>query len=1190
MKKSVGGTESVVQIGSSDAATSDILKEYIYVATNNQTTFSGSDANSQTLSYQVGALNVYQNGVLLKPTTDYTASNGTSVVLVNGATTSDDIQIVTWWKTIGKGDDVVQALGDGNGSTTSYTLGTDPIDENQTLVFLDGIYQSKSNYSISGTTLTFSTAPPSGVAIEVVTHVGNFTTEQINNLTATGTITANAFSGNITGNVTGNLTGNVTGTVSSLNNLDTDNLSEGSSNLYYTDARVSTRTDTILNHSNHSNISVSKVGNELRLSAASSYGNSDVETYLDTNGLTLPNNIAAYFGANNALQLYHNGSHSLISNQVGNLYLRNQTNDGDIIIQADDGSGGDATYITVDGSAETTVFHKNSRHADNALIQVGDGNDAAWYHNSSDNSTYFTNSTGHLKFRQFADDSDIVFDCDDGSGGVERYLTLDGSTKFIQFDQHSKITDTNRIDFGNASDLRIYHTDPNSYVYNYTGDLIIRNDADDIKILAEDDVVIRDNDDSTEMAKFINGGAVELYHNGSKKFETAADGIDVTGHIDSATLTTTGNVTVGGNLTVSGTTTTLNSTTLEVADLNIVVGKNATTSSAANGAGITFGAWSSGTTPRFEWDHTNSRFFANKPITANIVGNVTGNITGTVLTAAQGNITSLGTLTSLGVNGDITLSSFGDELLFGSSSNKLGYAQWLMSASGGGLIKNVSGPLTLNPDDYTAFQVNDVEVARINASGLTVVGDITLGSKIMHDGDTDNYIRFPSADTQSFVTGNSTRFQITNSLVRFNQENNNQDFAVFSSNSDHMLYVDASADKVGIGTATPGVSLDIASRTDAIRVPNGTTAQRPTAAVGQLRYNTTTSQFEGYTGSWGAIGGGGDAFGTIAVSGQSNVVADQENDTLTLVAGTGMTITTAAGSDTITLSADTSVSPFSTDLFTSNANQTAYTLSVTPVGEDHLIVFIEGVYQNKNSYTLSGTSLTLDSAPTTGSEVVVHAIGAGIVGTGHNQDSFTGNGSTAAYTLSVAPISEDNCFVFADGVYQNKSTFSVSGTTLTFDANVPNGVVIEVITPSLTEIGVPTAGSVSPNKLSTGGPTWDAYGNVTINSNVVKGSESTTISSGSATAVATIGGSAYRSVKITAQVTDSSASEYMVSEILLIHTGSATHITEYGQIHTGSSPLGTFTADYSSGNMRLLYTRTGSNSQVVKVDISRLKV
>jgi hypothetical protein len=43
--------------------------------------------------------------------------------------------------------------------------------------------------------------------------------------------------------------------------------------------------------------------------------------------------------------------------------------------------------------------------------------------------------------------------------------------------------------------------------------------------------------------------------------------------------------------------------------------------------------------------------------------------------------------------------------------------------------------------------------------------------------------------------------------------------------------------------------------TDALTVPVGTTAQRPTAAQGMIRYNTTTSGFEGYSGSaWGAIG------------------------------------------------------------------------------------------------------------------------------------------------------------------------------------------------------------------------------------------------------------------------------------------------------------------------------------------------
>jgi hypothetical protein len=68
---------------------------------------------------------------------------------------------------------------------------------------------------------------------------------------------------------------------------DTADLTEGT-NLYYTDARVSTRADTILNHSNHGNITVSKVGAELRFSAAAQYGDSDVQSYLSGGtGVTL---------------------------------------------------------------------------------------------------------------------------------------------------------------------------------------------------------------------------------------------------------------------------------------------------------------------------------------------------------------------------------------------------------------------------------------------------------------------------------------------------------------------------------------------------------------------------------------------------------------------------------------------------------------------------------------------------------------------------------------------------------------------------------------------------------------------------------------------------------------------------------------------------------------------------------------
>jgi len=50
-----------------------------------------------------------------------------------------------------------------------------------------------------------------------------------------------------------------------------------------------------------------------------------------------------------------------------------------------------------------------------------------------------------------------------------------------------------------------------------------------------------------------------------------------------------------------------------------------------------------------------------------------------------------------------------------------------------------------------------------------------------------------------------------------------------------------------------------------------------------------------------ASGGSSNSFATIAVSGQSDVVADSSTDTLTLVAGTNITITTNAGTDTITI-------------------------------------------------------------------------------------------------------------------------------------------------------------------------------------------------------------------------------------------------------------------------------------------------
>lgn len=62
----------------------------------------------------------------------------------------------------------------------------------------------------------------------------------------------------------------------------------------------------------------------------------------------------------------------------------------------------------------------------------------------------------------------------------------------------------------------------------------------------------------------------------------------------------------------------------------------------------------------------------------------------------------------------------------------------------------------------------------------------------------------------------------------------------------------------------------------------------------------------------------------------------------------------------------------------------------------------------------------------------------------YDPDNFTGNGTTTAFTLSTSVANENTISVYINGVYQNKNTFSVSGTTLTFSEAPPTTSKIEV--------------------------------------------------------------------------------------------------------------------------------------------------
>ena len=253
------------------------------------------------------------------------------------------------------------------------------------------------------------------------------------------------------------------------------------------------------------------------------------------NALVLPDATPISIGTGGGdLQIKHTGTNSEINNWTGDLYLTQNANNKDIVFQSDDGSGGVETYFFLDGSASSsspfTVF------PDSSQIALGTSNDMLIYHDGTNSA--ISNSTGDLYISSKEDDKDILLRCDDGSGGVLTYITLDGSTKTVQFDVPINVgvdntghdvtffgatsgkytlwdesadrlilADDTLLALGSDSDMQIYHTTSgnNSYIVNYTGSLIIQNSTND------DDIVFKCDNGSGGNATYftIDGSAAD---------------------------------------------------------------------------------------------------------------------------------------------------------------------------------------------------------------------------------------------------------------------------------------------------------------------------------------------------------------------------------------------------------------------------------------------------------------------------------------------------------------------------------------------------------------------------------------------------------------------------------------------------------------------------------------------------------
>ena len=260
--------------------------------------------------------------------------------------------------------------------------------------------------------------------------------------------------------------------------------------------------------------------------------------------------------------------------------------------------------------------------------------------------------------------------------------------------------------------------------------------------------------------------------------------------------------------------------------------------------------------------------------------------------------------------------------------------------------------------------------------------------------------------------------------------------------------------------------------TTAAQLPSGTTAERPTGVAGMFRFNSDDSQFEGYDGTqWGAIAGSGGGSGgellierdvftatanqtaftissEITASSNTQVYIDGVYQAKSNYTTSGSTITFStgvpAGAEVEVVHFISVLSKVYTDTFIGDGSDTTFDASKDVTDENVTQVYIDGVYQTKDNYTTSGTTITFSTAPPSGSAIeVVHFTAAEYSTLNSNQ--FTGTGSQTDFTLTQG-VTVDNSFVFIQGVYQEKDTYSISGTTLTFTSAPLSGYSIEVIT------------------------------------------------------------------------------------------------------------------------------------------------
>ena len=535
------------------------------------------------------------------------------------------------------------------------------------------------------------------------------------------------------------------------------------------------------------------------------------------------------------------------------------------------------------------------------------------------------------------------------------------------------------------------------------------------------------------------------------------------------TISSAGLVTIPGDLTVSGTTTTINTTNLDVEDKNITLGKVTTPSdTTADGGGLTL---KGATDKTFNWldatdswtssehisvsgqkefrylDSDSSHYVGFKSaasVTSNVVWTLPSadsSVSGYVLSSNASGVLSWvapGQNADPNFTGTLTLTDDGNIRGFASThatytgslktftvtvATKTAAHRYNGSGSGNGYkIDGKEAPfLTLTPGRTYKFDQSDgtnsghplrfyLEANKTTAYTTNVTTNGTPGSS-------GAYTQIVIADTTPMVI----HYQCSSHSLMGNGVATNSATATGTLLSS--LSVSGNMDVTGTFTVSDNILM---TGTGAIDVASGTTAQRPgSPSAGMFRFNSQTTEFEGYDGSaWGEIGGSAATSGTA--------------DLLDIASSTG----TGGGGAT-----------FDGLRYRFKLVTKGTSTAVTPANAEILRVSINGVMQQPNDgtgqgdmtdgYVVSGTDIIFDSPPPSGATYFIINMGTQVaVGNATTSTIADESSDTTCFPLFATAATGDLGLKSGSNFTFNSSTglltattFSGSGASLT---NLPS--------------------------------------------------------------------------------------------------------------------------------------------------------